>query len=131
MSASRHPLIHQAVSPGRHTGLPLPCKKRPASRPYLEVDRKQLLRLARLGLTVAEAAPLLRMGRRTLFQRLEDAELRTLWEFGRAQAIEQATRKLQDAIASRDLRASMFLLKRKGGWGTRPAPASTPASSVD
>ena len=57
-------------------------KPNPVGRPPLEIDRRMLEQLASIGCTIEEAAGVIGCGRRTLFDRLKDPELKEVWETG-------------------------------------------------
>lgn len=102
----------------------LPKPRPPAPRQTLDWADPQLLKqiedLSALGLTQGQIAERLGVSRQLISEKKKQIpDLSDIIKKGRARGVEQATSKLQELIAEKDLGAIAFYLKARGGWSDR------------
>lgn len=76
-------------------------KKKSRGRPKAPIDEEQLSKLAEIYVSLTEAAYVLGVSRKTLWQRMkEEEELRSAWQAGRARTRAAIRRKqIQEALS--------------------------------
>lgn len=76
-------------------------KKKSRGRPKAPIDEEQLSKLAEIYVSLTEAAYILGVSRKTLWQRMkEEEELRSAWQAGRARTRAAIRRKqIQEALS--------------------------------